>query len=355
VTAMNEPRFLVSLALGEGDARLIRIPLAKLGRWFKGKMRFAITRETMAEILRNFGKRENGEVVLDYEHASEHPEWGNGGPVPAAGWLREVEAAPDPNGILWGSVEFTKRARQLIEAGEYKYISPSLSWGARDKKTGDQQGCTLTSVALVNRPFLEGLPAIALSEVGWEVEDGEQQGERTVQKLQLAEGGKVAVMCECGKCVQTTTRVICLSDVPKSRGRFDFSDLPAGPDVLIASEVLRAHLADGELQKALESGKITPAQFPVWQEIALSDLPRFRTLMASMRPQIDFSERGFSGNGEGVDGSDEKGKIDHLIEMKAVDRMKSDSNLTFSQALKLAASEAPDLVRRRDELERPKH
>jgi phage I-like protein len=55
----------------------------------------------------------------------------------------------------------------MIAAGEYKYISPVIDWGTRDRATGQVQGATLTSAALTNRPVLDHMPAIQLSDAGW--------------------------------------------------------------------------------------------------------------------------------------------------------------------------------------------
>jgi hypothetical protein len=66
---------------------------------------------------------------------------------------------------LWGWYEPTDRARQLIAAKEYRYISPAIRWGAKDKVTGKGTGTVLTSVALVNKPFLEEMPEIQLCEL----------------------------------------------------------------------------------------------------------------------------------------------------------------------------------------------
>jgi Mu-like prophage I protein len=55
----------------------------------------------------------------------------------------------------------------MIADKEYRYISPALDWNARDKSSGAPQGCTLTSVALTNRPFLEAMPEVHLSDSGF--------------------------------------------------------------------------------------------------------------------------------------------------------------------------------------------
>jgi phage I-like protein len=53
----------------------------------------------------------------------------------------------------------------LIAGREYRYISPAIRWGAKDKVTGKATGTVLTSVALVNKPFLEEMPEIHLCEM----------------------------------------------------------------------------------------------------------------------------------------------------------------------------------------------
>ena len=65
---------------------------------------------------------------------------------------------------MYGWYEPTDRARQLIQNHEYRYISPAIEWTARNKQTGKPQGATLTSIALTNRPFLEEMPQIRLSD-----------------------------------------------------------------------------------------------------------------------------------------------------------------------------------------------
>ena len=198
--------------LGSGDS-LARIPLAVTGKWVRDGNEFSITLEDLEEIVQNFNKRRNGEINVDYDHASEMPEVGAGGPVPSAGRVVKLEAPEevrnqrleirsqekgngvngqratnqgrssidnrqsaignslDSRFILYGWYEPTGRARQLIEGGEYRYISPAINWAGRDKRTGKVDGTTLTSVALTNRPFLEELPQIRLSDPAFQLVD----------------------------------------------------------------------------------------------------------------------------------------------------------------------------------------
>lgn len=354
-------RFVVDLSsvtLGDVE-KLTRIPLALLGRWVKGAQKFAITRETVKKLAENFRKRATGDVVIDYEHASEFPGLAQGQPVPAAGWLKQIEDTPDEKGVLWGLAELTQRAREMIERREYKYISPAINWGERDKVSGEPQGATLTSVALVNRPFLESMPAVQLSEAGWQIL--EEEKEMKAKNVTLAEGGNQAVVT-CGEGEEKITvefdfeeagltrkpQVIALADVKRtSDGKLDFASIEAG-DKLVAGEVFRAMRVEAELDLAIGAGKILPAQRTHYEKLALSDLAGFRELVKSMKPQVDLGEHGLAGGGEGE--KSERAKVERQIGDKVKERMKEDKDLTYGQALKLVAREEPDLDKRRTQL-----
>jgi Mu-like prophage I protein len=152
-----------------GPFNLTEIPIAVTGSWVKEGHRFSITEEDLDDIIKNFENRGNGEVVVDYEHASENPQVARGGPIPAAAWITKLSKKDGEDGkskMLWGDVDFTDEAKKHIERKQYKYFSPAIDWGAVEKKTGRSKGATLTSGALTNHPFLEELPAIQLSDKG---------------------------------------------------------------------------------------------------------------------------------------------------------------------------------------------
>jgi phage I-like protein len=169
--ASDLPRFITALSEHPGA---LRIPLAVTGTWHRGDRQFSITREQLEEAILNFEKKLNGEINVDYDHASEMPEVAAGGPVPSAGRIVQLEPPQrlaDGRWILWGHYEPTQRARELIRNREYRYISPAIDWGARSKQTGERQGTTITSVALTNRPFLEEMPEIHLSDPSYRLVD----------------------------------------------------------------------------------------------------------------------------------------------------------------------------------------
>lgn len=94
-------------------------------------------------------------IVIDYEHQTINAEK-NGQAAPAAGWINAVEWR-DGQG-LFASVEWTARAKGLIAAGEYRYISPVISY---DRNSGLVHG--LHNAALVNHPALLGMQVVKAS------------------------------------------------------------------------------------------------------------------------------------------------------------------------------------------------
>jgi phage I-like protein len=79
----------------------------------------------------------------------------NGQPAPASGWAQSFEWRPG-QGLYALSVDWTARAKQMIDASEYRYISPVIKF--------DEASGTVTDVlnaALTNYPNLMQLEQLA--------------------------------------------------------------------------------------------------------------------------------------------------------------------------------------------------
>jgi phage I-like protein len=63
-------------------------------------------------------------IAIDYEHQSLTAA-DKTDPTPAAGWITAIEIR---NGEVWGTVEWTERARQFLEAKEYRFLSPVFDY-----------------------------------------------------------------------------------------------------------------------------------------------------------------------------------------------------------------------------------
>jgi phage I-like protein len=92
--------------------------------------------------------------VLDYHHqsllASE-----SGIKAPAAGWFKTLEWI-DGVGLFATDLQWTAAARQMVEADEFRYLSPVFAW---DRATG--KVTHLINAALTNTPGLDGMAAVA--------------------------------------------------------------------------------------------------------------------------------------------------------------------------------------------------
>lgn len=111
---------------------------------------YEVTPDDLERMAQNFSM----EVVIDYEHATHNPEADK---APAAGWIQNVWVDGES---LYGEVEWTEAAEELIDNGEYRYLSPVINLHAADPNTGNGIGAKLVSVGLVNTPFMEEMESV---------------------------------------------------------------------------------------------------------------------------------------------------------------------------------------------------
>lgn len=114
------------------------------------KGRFEMDQESAERVVLHFNSYfKNVDMVVDFEHQSREE-----GEAPASGWISEVEIRA--NG-LWGHVQWTLRATELLAGREYRYLSPVVYVSKKDRKAA-----FLESAALTNNPaFRELEPVIA--------------------------------------------------------------------------------------------------------------------------------------------------------------------------------------------------
>lgn len=91
------------------------------------------------------------DLPIDYMHQNDKPP-AQGGPVPAAGWIKELAARQDG---IWGRVEWTARAAEMIGAKEYRFLSPVILFDPKSSAV-----LSLKGAALVHSPALS-LTALA--------------------------------------------------------------------------------------------------------------------------------------------------------------------------------------------------
>lgn len=117
------------------------------------------------------------DLPIDYEHQSETHKDTRVGPVPVAGWIKELKANADG---IWGRVEWTKAARDLIGQKAYRYLSPVMM-----HRKGETEVLRLKGAGLVHHPNLT-LTALASQEDT--MEDERPFRHRIAKRLGLADG-----------------------------------------------------------------------------------------------------------------------------------------------------------------------
>lgn len=110
--------------------------------------------ETVADLVARINSRVNP-YVIDYEHQTLRAKQ-NGKPAPAAGWIGKVEWRGESG--LWATdVEWTPAAHAMIEAGEYKFISPVFAYDDAGNVTG------LLMAAITNNPAIDGMDEVMIA------------------------------------------------------------------------------------------------------------------------------------------------------------------------------------------------
>lgn len=143
---------LSQYALSKKSENLSKVLIAVHGTW-NGHVSgsFTINKEVIEQIYTNFSNQ-SIDIVCDYEHQSLTTDT-----APASGWIKSLSIENDK---LYANVEWTDKAKKYISTKEYKYVSPVYDIKTIDRVSGQEIGCSIHSLSLTNRPFLEELGEI---------------------------------------------------------------------------------------------------------------------------------------------------------------------------------------------------
>jgi phage I-like protein len=120
---------------------------------------FSLNGQMFDQIVQGF-EGQAIDTVVDYEHNSLF-----GDTAPAAGWIQSLQRRQGDSGesTLWANIKWNARAAGHIRSQEYRYLSPTIIFNSKDRKSGKPGGAKLHSVALTNTPFLHELPEVRLN------------------------------------------------------------------------------------------------------------------------------------------------------------------------------------------------
>ncbi len=140
--------------LPDGSAEVpARVRLAPWGRIDSTHGSFTLDDEAAAAVLTAF-RAHGTDIPIDYEHQTlGGPYASPTGRAPAAGWIKELTAAPGEG--LIARVEWTDEARTLLANRAYRYLSPVALVRRRDSRM-----VALHSAALTNKPAIIGMDPI---------------------------------------------------------------------------------------------------------------------------------------------------------------------------------------------------
>lgn len=228
------------------------------------------------------------DLPVDYEHQAETNLKERSGPVPAAGWIKELKSNAAG---LWGRVEWTDQARELIASRAYRYISPSFFYSKAGKVITRLKGA-----GLVHRPALH-LEALAAEE---DPAGGDGLLARLVAFLELPEGtteeevfAKLEELDGLARSMATAAvtldaKLLGLRAAVASPDPARFVPIDAVADLMKARGEDRA-AASGErvrakVGEALAKGYITPAMKGWATALCASDESAFDTFIAKSVP-----------------------------------------------------------------------
>lgn len=133
---------------------------------------FEFDRETFEQLIKNFrshpsykakdGVGSEGVIPFDFHHANEAEaaRVAKDG-APAQGWVLDLEVRDGAKGPeLWALAKWLEPARTYIREGRYKWLSVAVWPNARDAKSGAEIGWYMSSIALTNDPFIQGMQPI---------------------------------------------------------------------------------------------------------------------------------------------------------------------------------------------------
>lgn len=244
-------------------------------------------------IIDKLKSRKNA-LVIDYEHQTLYADQ-SGQPAPAAGWFRTLEWRAG-QGLFALHVEWTARAKQLIEAREYRYLSPVITY---HKKTGAVTA--LVMAALTNTPGIDGmvgLDARAAARFSFDQPDHSMNQEELRKALGLNDEATddelkqaaAALLAKAEKLRVTETELAALKAAKPDAKPDPAQYVPVATVTQLQSQVaelttkINKTEIDGLIEGALQAGKLLPPMEQWARELGAKDVALLRAHLDAAAP-----------------------------------------------------------------------
>lgn len=215
------------------------------------------------------------DLPIDYEHQNDKKAARPNGPVPAAGWIKELLV--EDSGI-WGRVEWAATARDMIGKREYRYLSPSILFNPKTR-----QVLRLKGAGLVHSPALY---LTALAEEGADSVQPEQSRQSTPASPEVMQKPALSL----GLPPDSDAATILGSVLPSAATAREAPDpsrfvpIDAVRDLLsdrnARSATMRESEAKARVELAMNAGHITPAMRGWATALCQQDPESFETFIA---------------------------------------------------------------------------
>jgi len=220
------------------------------------------------------------DLPVDFEHQNDIPEAKLHGPVPAAGWIKELKA--DAGG-LWGRVEWTATAAEMIGRKEYRFLSPSFLFHPKTR-----QIVKLKGAGLVHNPNLY-LTALASQDPTMQPTTALKTGPQTGPKSPLMQ--RLVKLLGLAPDATEEALIEALEAMLKERTKPDPAEyMPVEAVTAMMRERSVERLAHQEgravekVNAALRQGYISPAMKDWALSLCRSDGAAFDTFLAATGP-----------------------------------------------------------------------
>lgn len=315
--AMDTKTLLAALSaahVGGSDGLIKIVPKGQFapvdGRTDTGVPHWTMSADLAQQIIAAFDAAQT-DLVVDYEHATlKAAETGQQNP--AAGWISKY-VWDDERGLM-GEVKWTQRAKDMIDSGEYRYLSPVLEYDT----LGNVRG--LHSVALTNSPALDGMALAALSR------------QNSINPKQETSMNKEALIKLLGLAADTDDKAIeaALAEAQEKLGGKTLAEALAAPKeepqggegdkgnaddgevaelkaqvAALSKKVIAMEVggtSDGLIRAALSDGRLLPHQEASARQLAAKDPEAFKALIDGSLALAALSKTQTGGKG-GADGT----------------------------------------------------
>lgn len=256
----------------------------------------------------------NTRCVVDYEHQTLNAEQ-NGQPAPAAGWFKALEwrdpaAHGDAGGLYATDMQWTARAKAMIDAGEYRYFSPVFAYD----KTGAVMDVLMA--AITNNPALDNIDELnrrAAARFSATEEEEHQTMNELLKKLlgtlglaeTTAEAEAIAAVAALKAkadqvpVLEEAVRIAAAKAITPDPAKYVPVDAMAALQTEVAAlrSTETARAIDDLVQPALADGRLLPAQEKWARDLGASNIAALKTYIDTAKPIAALTRTQTGGKG----------------------------------------------------------